>query len=274
MNGMNRRTALGIIGGALVSGAVLGGPLARASASSLPAARFAQQGGAFSWKPHVLDPAACAPVAYDGYWHNGYGCGYGAFYSIVGTMAEKFGAPYDQFPFTMLEVGKSGISDWGTICGALLGAASAMALFWGRKERDPMVSELFRWYEQTAFPIYDPGAGAKGVAGTLPVSTSMSPLCHVSVGKWCMVSGFAEKSKERGERCARITADVAMKAIEIMNAKQKGTFAAAAKEPDSVAYCGDCHNPGKQSPMLKGKMDCTPCHSGSPHTADKFKNHP
>ncbi|HEU6436500.1 MAG TPA: C-GCAxxG-C-C family protein [Nitratidesulfovibrio sp.] len=285
MEQMNRRTmlkAMGMLGcatGCLASGILPGaglapGPKPAMAAQNAAGGHFAQKDAPFSWKPHVLDAKVCAPVAYDGYWHQGYGCGYGVFYAIVGMMGEQHGAPYNQFPFTMLEVGKSGISDWGTICGALLGAASAFALFWGRKDRDPMVAELFRWYEQTALPMHDPGAAFKGVAGALPTSISHSPLCHVSVGRWCQASGFAEKSTERGERCARITADVATKAIAIMNAKQAGTFAVAHGDPASVTYCGECHNPGKQSPLLKGKMDCTPCHSGSPHTTDKFKNHP
>ncbi|GFM31726.1 hypothetical protein [Desulfovibrio subterraneus] len=81
-------------------------------------------------------------------------------------------------------------------------------------------------------------------------------------------------SKVRSERCGRLTADVAMKAIEIMNAKIDGTFKGAFAKQDSVAYCGDCHGKGKESPLLKGKQDCTPCHSGTDHTQNKFKNHP
>ena len=72
----------------------------------------------------------------------------------------------------MLEVGKGGISDWGTICGALLGPASAYALFWGRKERNAMVSELYRWYETAKLPIFNPGEAAKGVKGDLPTSVA------------------------------------------------------------------------------------------------------
>ncbi|WP_028575295.1 split-Soret cytochrome c [Desulfonatronovibrio hydrogenovorans] len=271
MTVISRRSLMSALGGAVIGGAL--GVTGR-TAQAFELERFEQQGGLFSWKPCILDPDQCAPVAYDGYWHDGLGCGYGAFYAIVGTMGEKFGAPYNTFPFSMLEVGKGGTSDFGTLCGALLGAASAMALFWGRRERDPMVTELFRWYEQTPHPEYDPGAGAKGVAGKIPTSISDSVLCHVSVSRWCYQTGFAEKSKERGERCARITADVAIKAIEIMNAKQRQDFLPAYSQPESVAYCNSCHGPGKESPIYKGVMECTPCHSGSEHTANKFVKHP
>jgi len=260
----NRRDFLGALGGTM-----LGGALAPAGALA-----FQQESKPFSWTPHKLDPKASAPVAYDGYWYNGYGCGYGVFYGIVGILAEKHGAPYNTFPFTMMEVGKSGISDWGTICGALLGAASAMALFWGRKERDPMVTELFRWYEATAFPLYNPGDKAQGVKGAVPTHAAGSVLCHVSVSSWAQATANDANGKMRQERCSRITADVCVKAIEIMNAKIDGKFAPAPAQTKATEFCGSCHDKGKESPIVKGRMDCTPCHSGSAHVQNKFKNHP
>ena len=137
----DRRALLGGLGGLAIGCAVAGltGSLARAGTGSGAAetrrfTRFSQQGGDFSWTPRKLDPDECAPVAYDGFWHNLNACGYGAFYSIVGIMAEKYGAPYDQFPFSMLAVNEGGIIGWGTICGALYGAAAAFALFWNREE--------------------------------------------------------------------------------------------------------------------------------------------
>lgn len=133
----DRRALLEGLGGLAVGGAVAGlaGNLALAGTAPVAATetrrftRFSQQGGDFSWLPHKLNPDECAPVAYDGFWHNLHACGYGAFYSIVGMMAEKYGAPYDQFPFSMLALNEGGIIGWGTICGALYGAAAAFALF-------------------------------------------------------------------------------------------------------------------------------------------------
>jgi len=259
---VSRREMLGWLGGAALGGLGMGvfaaGEGLAAKRKNVPRAEPPAKGQL--WVPHRLDAAQCAPLAYDGYWEDGLGCCYGAFHSIIGTLGRKYGAPYDQFPFRMMEVGKSGISDWGTVCGALLGAASALALFWGRKERDPMVTELFRWYEKTALPIFEPGQ-AKGVAGSLPTHVSGSVLCHLSVSTW------------RHERCARVTADVAAKAIEIMNARLDGSFAPLLKSR-AEAGCLDCHGKGKASPILKGRMDCTPCHPDGVHVQDKFRNHP
>ena len=275
----SRRAMLGAMGGLVAGGALAslsGNSMAAPAMSEGKNGHFAQMGGEFSWEPKKLVAAECAPVAYDGYWYKGFGCGYGVFYSIVGTMAEKYGAPYNTFPFSMMEMFKGGVADWGTVCGALAGAAAAFFCFFPRKQANPMVSELFRWYEKTAFPVYNPGDAAQGFKGELPTSVSRSVLCHVSVSTWCHKTGKAANSKERSERCGRITADVSIKAIEILNAKidaGKEWKGALAKQ-ESVAGCTSCHGKGQASDMQKGNMDCTPCHSGSSAVADKFHNHP
>ena len=241
--------------------------------------RFKQNGGDFSWKPKALDPVEVAAVGHAGFWHQGYGCGYGVLYSIVGLMGEKYGAPYKDFPFSMMEFGKSGISEWGGTCGALLGAAAALALFFPRKSRDAMIDELFRWYELTAFPIYKPNPGTTKVEGPLPSSAADSILCHISVTKWCAASNFDARSVERSERCARITADVAVKTLELIQAQAGGKFAPMLKKSEVYAGCtvASCHGENKkdwQHAGLKGRMDCTPCHSGSRAVLDKRKDHP
>ena len=275
---LSRRQLLCGLGGCMAVGgaaALLGGEAN--AAEKAPAGRFQQVNGDFGWKPHKLDPAECALVAYDGYWHKGYACGYGVFYGIIGVMGEKYGAPYNQFPFAMLEANKGGISDWGTICGALYGAAAAYALFWGRDERTPMVNELYRWYEKTSLPIFNPGEAAKGVKGNLHQNASGSVLCHISVSKWCYASQTEATSKARNERCGRLTADVCRKAVEILNAKieQGKDFKGVFAKQDAVKACGECHQTkGNEANWAKGVMDCTPCHDGRSALMNKFKDHP
>lgn len=275
---LSRRQMLCGLGGCMAVGgaaALLGGEAN--AAEKAPAGRFQQVNGDFGWKPHKLDPAECALVAYDGYWHKGYACGYGVFYGIIGVMGEKYGAPYNQFPFAMLEANKGGISDWGTICGALYGAAAAYALFWGRDERTPMVNELYRWYEKNSLPIFNPGEAAKGVKGNLHQNASGSVLCHISVSKWCYASQTEATSKARNERCGRLTADVCRKAVEILNAKieQGKDFKGVFAKQDSVKACGECHQTkGNEANWAKGVMDCTPCHDGRSALMNKFKDHP
>jgi len=278
----SRRAMLGAMGGFAIGAGLVsmtGESLATAQepvVSPGENGHFKQVNGEFGWKPQRLDVQECVRVAYEGYWYKGYACGYGTFYGIVGMMGEKYGAPYNQFPFTMLEANKGGISDWGTICGALYGAVAAFALFYPRKDRDAMVNELFRWYEKTALPIYNPGDAARGVKGDIPANASGSVLCHVSVGKWCYANNQPQSGKMRSERCGRITADVTAKAVEILMAKMdagkdyKGAFA----QQESVAACKTCHSKGNEADFCKTNMDCQPCHSGTEATRNKFVNHP
>lgn len=278
----SRRAMLGLMGGA----AVAAGGLVSLTGESLAATQevwsegkdghFKQLNGEFGWKPHKLDPKECAQIAYEGYYYKGLACGFGAFYGIIGSMGEKFGAPYKNFPFTMLEANKAGISGWGTICGALYGAVAAFALFYGRKERDPMVDELFRWYESTPLPVYQPGDKAR-VTDAVPSNKSESVLCHVSVGRWCYMNKQPQDGKLRSERCGRLTADVCAKAVEILNAKIDAgeNWKGAMAKQSSVKKCGVCHS--KKMPDTdwnKGKQDCAPCHGGNAHLQDKFNDHP
>jgi hypothetical protein len=269
MKKLGRREMLYLLGGTVASTAVLGGA-ALSNATKTPSGPFPLAQEPFSWKPKKLDPKEIADTAYQGFAYKGYGCGFGVFYGIVGLMGEKYGKPYNEFPFTMLEVGKSGVSNWGTLCGALLGAASALSLFYGRKERDPMIDQLFRWYEVTAFPTYMPAGKAVKFDGELPTSVANSPLCHVSVSRWAHSSGYPAKSKQRSERCARLTSEVASKTWEIIEAKMQGKTVAWFDKAESRKYCGECHDPGKESPIAKGKQDCTSCHSGTEAAQDKF----
>ena len=194
----------------------------------------------------------------------------------IGNLKEDKETLYNTFPFTIMEMFKGGFGDWGTICGALAGAGAAFSVFFGRKESKPMVNELFRWYEATAFPIYNPGEAAQGFKGDLPTSVANSVLCHVSVSRWSYETKIPANSKQRSERCGRITADVAKKAIEILNAKLEAgkDWKGALAKQESVTQCGACHSKGKMSDIVKGNMDCTPCHSGNEHLGNKFVNHP
>ena len=66
-----------------------------------------------------------------------------------------------------------------------------------------MVDELFRWYEKTKLPIYNPGDAAKGVKGEIPSNASESVLCHISVARWCYEHKKENGNKEHSERCGQ-----------------------------------------------------------------------
>lgn len=206
----------------------LGGNLNPDAGTAVPKTVFPQD---IAWQARVIDPTIGERIAYDGC-TGGYGCCYAAFYSIIGQMADQYGAPYKDFPFHAMKAGRSGVGGWGTACGALLGAAFAFGLFYEKKEHNELVRELFYWHNTTPLPIFRPAANCK-LDVDLPKSVIGTVLCSTSKAKWAYESGFKIKSKECSERCARLTADVARKAIEILNAKIAGTFVSTVTGKDA-----------------------------------------
>ncbi len=70
---MNRRKVLsGIVS---LGGIIAAGGFAEVAKAGTQGKmeRFAQQGGDFSWKPHMLDPSQVATLAHAAYHHKGYG---------------------------------------------------------------------------------------------------------------------------------------------------------------------------------------------------------
>ena len=210
------------------------------------------------WAYHKLAPAVTAEMGYDGY-YKGHCC-YGVFYSIVGQMAEQHGAPYDGFPFWMMEFGTGGIGLYGSVCGALNGAAAAIGLFHHGPDQNSLITDLFAWYEQANLPLYQP---AKPVLeSTLHQSISHSVLCHRSVGKWCnsVTPVVPVKSKPRAERCARLAADVSRKTVELLNAKATGQWKPVGLE-QATASCMACHGLGESDNDTIVRMECGACHN-------------
>jgi hypothetical protein len=240
-----RREALGMIG--LATSSMLIGTLAgnrELGAAPKPG---------FPWKYEKLDPVVVAERAYKGYWEGR--CCYGSFEAIVGELADKKGAPYNTFPMDIMRIGVGGGADWTTLCGAIMGPMFAMSLL-SAKPMDT-VDELFGWYEQTALPDYEPKSPKEMIKVT---SISRSPLCHVSVSRWCKVAKVKSFSKERTERCAWMTACCAKKAVEILNAQADGVLKASYPLPKRVQECRSCHDKGGVLENARGKMDCGVCH--------------
>lgn len=107
------------------------------------------------WTYKKLDPAKTEKLGYDGFWEGR--CGYAVFNAIVSQLGY-------QFPSEMFIGFKGGTVDFGSLCGALNGAACAIGLFTlgkgGKKgkdgPRDNIISELYIWYEKSQLPIFKP----------------------------------------------------------------------------------------------------------------------
>jgi len=154
----------------------------------------------------------------------------------------------------MMKYGKGGVADWATLCGALNGAAAAIYLVSSKPE--PVVDELFGWYQQEKLPVHQPKESKLEIVS----SFSRSTLCHASVSQWCKASKFKAFSEEREERCARLTADVTKKSVALLNQELAGTFKPIFPIPESEKQCRTCYDKGGTLENTRGKIDCSPCH--------------
>ena len=222
------------------------------------------------WNYALLDPKEIADRAYRMYPDGA--CSYAVFGSVVTTLAERIGEPFRSFPVEMMRFGEGGIAGFGTVCGALNGAAALIGLFRPGKEqkdREPLVTELFTWYEQTALPRYAPPS--PGEVGELRGVAVQSVLCHISVSRWCEETGYAAFDIERRERCRRLSCDVAAKIVDILNCcfhpestNHPGGNPYPQDNPADlsveVRQCISCHGRNELANSL-AKMDCRACHT-------------
>jgi hypothetical protein len=211
------------------------------------------------WPYQQLDSAVVADRAYALY--NSSGCMLATCESIVGALRDKIGAPYTSFPTGMMRYGGVGVLGWGTLCGALNGAAAVSYLVTDTAKANQVINELFYWYGATALPDYTP---ANPKITSIPASVADSQLCHQSIANWCLKSGLRTDSAERNERCARLTASVVRQTVELLNQQAAGTFKTVYKMSSTVSSCLSCHGPGHalSDVHITNQTDCLSCHPG------------
>jgi hypothetical protein len=269
---------------------LIGYPALALAEEAAPASAGASPSGVprLPWGYKELDPMEAFKRGYLGYLVDE--CAGGAAWAILSLLKETIGYPYTLLPLPTFEemvaarkahkhipvpmkYGAGGIEGYATICGALNGAAFAIDWALGPHLGKKVIRRLFRWYETTAFPTAL--ANEYATEGKFPVKGKYnkplpsvkcdSVLCHVVVSKWCTVTGYASGSKQRSERCGRITAAVAKKAVELMNAAIKGELEKAFpfKLSHETASCRTCHFKGKhyeQGQFARGFIACETCH--------------
>lgn len=260
MKNISRRKAIGAAG--LAVGAFLSG---RFSVSAVEATGSEKkvEGDAVVWKPVKLDPQKVAARAYELYPKGS--CMYAAFTSICLSMGEAtaqvnpaLSKALLNFPCQMMQYGHSGMGGQGTLCGAINGACALFGLFIPERSKvDTLAAELCGYYETAKLPLFKP---EKSTFEPMAQSVSHSVLCHISQTSWCKASGQSPFSDFRSERCKRLTADIAAKAVEILNRYVENEKTVFKTVNTAQKSCTDCH--GKKGPAanISAKMNCLPCH--------------
>jgi hypothetical protein len=199
-NKISRRALMG-----MGSAAILGASIAKAApaAATLP----------WPWKE--IDPAGVRERAYQSASAKN-ACMYGVLEAVLGTLADRYGAPYDSFPVGAAVYGSGGIAGLGSVCGALNASGLIFGLFAkDQNEAFAMCRELFAWYEKATLPVYQP----KSPKLDIPIvqTVALSNLCQVSTSTWLKASGHKQLSPQMFERCNRLVADVAAQAVGVLN---------------------------------------------------------
>jgi len=255
-------SSLGLFsGGVLVSGYAQswgdtpGTATTSAGASARPEVSAAAQA---AWKYLALDPDELADRAYAMY-PNG-SCMYSMVGSVMTALAEKVGEPFASFPYGMMRYGHGGVGGWGSLCGVVNGAAAVISLFNQDDEeaRNKLIGRFNLWYESTPLPAYRPKNPP--TAMELPAAAPRSILCHVSVSEWCKASGCPAFSKEKSERCRRLTADGARMLAVVLNEAQARPEHAVLDASSTAKDCNSCHGKTQLADAMV-KMECRSCHN-------------
>ncbi len=247
---MSRRDVLSGIGLCTLGAAAAGTVAPRVAAAAV-------RGKTEKWPwPYVkLDPQKTADLAYEE-WYRVF-CGAAVVSAVFSQLREKVGEPYASFPIDAFQFLEGGISGWGTICGANAGANIVANVILGPKVAGSetgmlMGSELMEHYASTAMPTYVPAAPK--FAGAIPKTTSKSPRCHVSVGRWMKAANKPLGSAERRDRCARLTASMAHQLVTLLNDWKDGKYKTRGVVPaktygiQAQHDCDDCHSTVPEPP--------------------------
>lgn len=203
----------------------------------------------------------------------------GAASGLIEALANALGGDWDQIPYggtSWFKFGSGGIKCWGTLCGIPNGCITVLNMInlWGT-----CAEKVLGYYSETAFPTSAvPDAWDSSWEGAVPIpdedvlahTVSDSPLCHISISRWCYAAGvdlndtdYASRNY-KNDRCGKICADMAAFTAELIN----DTCTYEYVMDVDTAECVECHwkvsDPytAQEHPAQCGKMVCAGCHTG------------
>jgi hypothetical protein len=243
---------------------------------------------AFPYEDHIsasfqFDLATVQEEAYHGYFAAPgttamRGCCFGTYSGLLADLQRQVGKPFTHLPVNFGLFGSGGIAGFGSACGATLGGIFIINMIVKGASRNPMITDLLRWYERTPFPQYLPQTvnggensailsyTAESIADAQTIAASH--LCHTSLSHWGSTKGVPVNGPDKHARCARLCADVAKRVATVLNTYLAGsrTYTASFALDTSSAGCVSCHPATalKTSPTLAGPnasaMQCSTCH--------------
>lgn len=226
---------------------------------------------AWPWPYVTLDPEEVRLKAHNLYW-NDKDCAAGVFGAFIELLKVKTPDPWAGLPMEVLLFGRGGGNGWGTLCGAVNGAAAIISLVTTKADSGKLINEIWGWASTEKLPSDKANQAAvdgkyvdKKYNLALPQSVSGSVICHASVSQWCNLAKKKVGDTERKERCARLAGDVAAQTATYLNAHFMQKFTSTYVTNSNAAQCLTCHGPNVKNNVMT-QMDCKPCH-GDPHAS-------
>lgn len=188
------------LGAAALSIAPLAAGSATAEESTLPV---------WPWKYVQVDKDKLLEHCYQMFYQYG-GCGGGCFGGIIDLISEAAGIPYNTMIPGKAFAHAAGGYGASSLCGSLGGALAAIGLFCEPADAAAIRDELYAWYREHEFPQYQPEYESI-------TTVAHSVNCIDSVGTYMAATGYKMSDPQRKARCAAVTAEVAVKAITLLN---------------------------------------------------------
>jgi hypothetical protein len=189
------------------------------------------------------------------------------------VLEDEVGYPYNVIPKEMMNWCTGGGFGTASQCGSITASCSFVNMVCDNNTAKKIILDIFNWYEQTSLPTPTAQKMANEKLFTVEKyktneifipTIANSPLCHISVERFCKANGVSSGSKERAERCARLTSDISYFTAVQLNKHVDSTYESEYAMSAAATSCRECHAKGKemdQGGWSRGKMDCQPCHS-------------